>query len=97
MISTQDSRSTTVQYSLTHPTAKMVETVSAAVTVLQNVMSKVAHLESVELYVTNAIKKGTPFFIAFDFDWIKSTGCSVHYQGIEDGTVRGVTRISITW
>jgi hypothetical protein len=51
----------------------------------------VANLESVELYVTDAIKKGV------DFDWIRSAGFSLHYQGIEDGIVRGVTRISIPW
>ena len=31
----------------------------------------------------------------YDFDWITSAGCSVHYQGTEDVTVRGVTRISV--
>jgi len=51
----------------------------------------VAHLESVELYVADAIKKGV------DFDWIRQAGCSLHYQGIEDGIVRGVTRISVPW
>jgi hypothetical protein len=48
-------------------------------------------LDSVELYVTDAIKKGV------DFDWIRSAGCSFHHEGIEDGIVRGVTRISILW
>jgi hypothetical protein len=43
----------------------------------------------VELDGTDAIKKG------IDFDWIRSAGCSLHYQGIEDGIVRGV--ISIPW
>jgi len=68
--------SSTVQ-SLTYATEKLVETLGTAVTVLENVMSKVAHLESVELYVTYAIKKGV------DFDWISLAGCSLHYQGIE--------------
>ena len=68
-----------------------MEIVGTAVTVLENVMSKVAHFESGELYVTNAIKK------AVEFDWIRSDGCSLHYQGIEDGIVRGVTTISIPW
>ena len=77
--------------SLTYPTEKLVETVGTAVTVLENVMSTVAHLESVELYVTDGIKKGV------DFDWIRSAGCSLHYQGIEDGIVRDVTRISVPW
>ena len=80
----------TVQ-SLTYPTEKLVETVGTAVTVLENVMSMVAHLESVELYVTDAIKKGV------GFDWIRSAGFSLHYQGIEDGIVTGVIRISFPW
>ena len=80
----------TVQ-SLTYPTEKLVETVGTAVTVLQNMMSMVAHLESVELYVTDAIKKGV------DIAWIRSSGCSLHYQEMEDGIVRGVTRILIPW
>jgi hypothetical protein len=54
-------------------------------------MSMVAHFDSVELCVTDAIKKGV------DFDWVRSAGCSLHYQGIEDGIVRGVTRIAISW
>jgi len=67
--------SSTLQ-SLTYSTEKLVETVGTAVTVLEKVMSMVAHLESVELYVTDAIKKGV------DFDWIRSVGCSLHYHGI---------------
>ena len=53
-------------------------------------MSKVAHLESVELYMTCAIKKEV------DFGWIRLAG-SLYYQGVEDGIVRRVTRISIPW
>ena len=30
-------------------------------------------------------------------DWIRSAGCSLHCEGIEDGIVMGVTRISIPW
>jgi hypothetical protein len=82
--------SNTVQ-SHTYPTEKLVETVATAVTVLENVMSIVAHFNSVELYVTDAIKKGV------DFDWIRSTGCSLHYQETEDGIVRDVTRFAIPW
>jgi len=63
-----------------------VETVGTAVTVLENVMSKVAQLESVELYMTHAIKKEA------HFSWIRLAG-SLHYQGAEDGIVRCVTRI----
>ena len=44
----------TVQ-SLTYPNEKLVETVGTAATVLENVMSMVALLESVELYATDAI------------------------------------------
>jgi len=44
--------SSTVQ-SLTYPIEKLMETVGTAVTVLENVMSLVAHL--VELYVTDAV------------------------------------------
>ena len=68
-----------------------METLGAGVTVLKNVMSKVAHLESVELYVTDDIKKGV------DFDWIRSAGCSFHCQGVEDGIVRSVRWILIPW
>jgi len=50
-------------------------------------MSLVVHLESVELYVRDAIKEGVYF------DCIRSAGCSLHCQGIEDGIVTGVTRI----
>jgi len=42
-----------------------VETVGTAVTVLEKVMSKMAHLESSELYWTNALKKGV------DVNWIR--------------------------
>ena len=76
---------------VTYPTENMVEILGTVLTVLENVMSIVAHLESGELYVTKAIKKGV------DIDWIRSAGCSLQYQGIEDGIVRGVTRISIPW
>ena len=75
----------------TYPTEKLVETVGTAVTVLENVMSMVAHLDSVELYVTDAIKKGVVF------DWIRSAGCSLHCQRNEDGIMRGVIRISVAW
>jgi hypothetical protein len=54
-------------------------------------MTEVAHLSSVEQRVTAAIKNSV------DFDWIRSTGCSLHHQQIVDGIVRGITRISIPW
>jgi len=70
---------------------QLLETVGTAVTVLENVLSKVAHLESVELFVTNDIKKGV------DCDWIRSACCSLHCQGVEDGIVRRVRWILIPW
>jgi hypothetical protein len=82
--------SSTVQ-SLVYPTEKLVNTVGSAVTVLESMISDVAHFKSVELHVANAIKKSV------DFDWIRLTGCSVHYQVIEDGIVTDVTRITIPW
>ena len=39
--------------------------------------------------MTNAIKKGVYC------DWIQSAGCSLYYEGTEDGIVIGVTRISV--
>jgi hypothetical protein len=33
--------------------------------------------------------------MGFDFDWIRSAGCSLYCQGIEDGIVRAVTRNSV--
>jgi hypothetical protein len=47
--------------------------------------------ESVDLYVTDAVKKGV------DFDWIRSADSSFHCQGRENGIVRVVTRISVPW
>jgi len=32
-----------------------------------------------------------------DFEWIGSSGCSLHNQNIVDGIVRGITRIAIPW
>jgi hypothetical protein len=77
--------------SLTYPTEMLVETVGTAVAVLENDISMVAHLDSVELYVAEAIKKGVVF------DCIRSAVCSLHCRGIQDGIVTGVTRISIYW
>jgi hypothetical protein len=77
--------------SLTYPSEKLVETLGTCITLLENMMAEVAHLSSVEQRVTAAIKKSV------DFDWIRSTGCSLHYQGLVDGIVSGVTRISIPW
>jgi len=75
--------SSTVQ-SHTYPTEKLVETVGSAVTVLENVTSKVAHLELVELYIYDTCYKEGSYV-----GWIRLAGCSLHYQGTEDGIVRG--------
>ena len=82
--------SSTVQ-SLICPTEQLVSTVGSAVTVLESVMSEVGHFKSVELHVANAIRTSV------DFDWIRLAGCSLHYQGLEEGIVTGVTRILIPW
>jgi hypothetical protein len=61
LISTQDSRSMAVHESHTYPTENLVENICAAVTVLENVMSKVSQLEWVEWYVIDAIENGIDF------------------------------------
>jgi hypothetical protein len=76
--------------SLTYPSERLVETVSASVTVLEGMMAEVAHTYSVE-EITSAIKK------TVDFGWIWSSGCSLHHQEIVDGIAQSVTRISIPW
>jgi hypothetical protein len=75
--------------SLTYPSKRLVETVSASVTVLEDMMAEVAHTDSVEEKITAKIKK------TVDFGWIQSDCCSLHHQQIVDGIVRSVTRISI--
>jgi hypothetical protein len=82
--------SSTVQ-SLICPTEKLVSTVGSAVTVMESVMSEVGHFNSIELHLANSIRTSV------DFDWIRLTGCSLHYQGLEEGIVTGVTRILIPW
>jgi hypothetical protein len=74
--------------SLTYPSKRLVETVSASVTVLEDMMAKVAHTDSVEEKITGEIKK------TVDFGWIQSDCCSLHHQEIVNGIVRSVTRIS---
>jgi hypothetical protein len=44
-------------HSLTYPSKKLVESVSIAVTVLEDVISEVAHLQTVEVRIAGAIKK----------------------------------------
>jgi hypothetical protein len=75
--------------SLTYPSKRLVETVSACVTVLDGMMAEVAHTDSVEEKITAAMKK------TVDFGWIQSSCCSLHHQEIVDGIVQSVTRISI--
>ena len=77
--------------SLTYPSERLVETVSAPVTVLDGMMAEVAHTYSVEEKITAAIKN------AVDFGWIQSSGCSLHHQEIVVGIARRVTRISFPW
>ncbi|PNF39900.1 hypothetical protein B7P43_G00921 [Cryptotermes secundus] len=42
-------------------------------------------------HITAAVKS------TIDLEWIRCTGCSLHYQGIVDGIVRCLTRIYIPW
>ncbi|XP_023721687.1 uncharacterized protein LOC111872233 [Cryptotermes secundus] len=79
------------EQSLTCPSEKLVETVGVAVTLMESMMAEVAHLNSVEQHITAAIMK------SIDFEWIRCTGCSLHYQRIVDGIVRCLTRIYIPW
>jgi hypothetical protein len=76
---------------LTYPSEKLVETVAAAVTIMESMMAEVAHLNSVGQHITAAIKN------SIDFEWIRCTGCSLHQQQIMDDIVRGLTRIYIPW
>jgi hypothetical protein len=59
---------------LTYPSGKLVETAGTSVTLLENMMPEVAHLNSVEQRITAAIKNSV------DFEWIKSTSFSLNYQ-----------------
>jgi hypothetical protein len=79
------------EQSLTYRSEKLVETVGAAVTLKESVMTEVAHLNSVEQHIAAAIKNST------GFEWIRCTGCSLHHQRILDGIVRGLAIIYIHW
>jgi hypothetical protein len=79
------------EQSLTYPSEKLVETVGTSVNLLEVMKAEVAHLNTVEQYITTAIKNSV------DFDWIRSTGCSLHHKRLVDGIVRGITRICIPW
>ena len=76
-----------IEQSLTSPSERLVETVSAYITVLDDMMTEVAHTYSVEEKIAAAIKN------TVDFGWIQSSGCSLHHQEIVDGIARSVTRI----
>jgi hypothetical protein len=78
------------EQSLTYPSERLLETVSASVTVLEGMMAEVVHTYSVEEQITAAVKT------TIDFGWIES-GCSLHHQEIVDGIACSVTRISIPW
>jgi hypothetical protein len=60
--------------SLTYPSEKLVETVCASISLLESKMSKVAHTGSVEEKMAVAVKE------TIDFEWIGSSGCSLHSQ-----------------
>ena len=77
--------------SLTYPSERLVETVSASITVLDGMMAEVAHTYSVEEKIRAAIEN------TVDFGWIQSSGCSLHHQEIVDGIARSATRISVPW
>ena len=77
--------------SLTYTSERLVETVSASVTVLEGMMAEDAHTYSVEEKITAAIKN------TVDFGWIQSSGCSLHHQEIVYGITQSVTRISVPW
>ena len=77
--------------SLTYPSERLVETVSASVTLLECMMAEVAHTYSVGEKSTAAIKN------TVDCGWIQSSDCSLHHQVVVDGIARSVTRIFIPW
>jgi hypothetical protein len=77
------------EQSLTYFSENLVETVFAAVTLMESTMAEVAHLNSVEHHITAAIKN------SIHFEWISYTGCSLHHQQIVDDSVRGLARIYI--
>jgi hypothetical protein len=62
------------EQSLTYPSEKLVETVGTVVTLMESMMAKVTHFNSVEQHITAAIKS------TIDFQWIKCTSCSLNLQ-----------------
>ena len=75
------------EQSLTYTSERLVETVSASLTVLDGMMADVVHTYSVEEKITAAIKN------TIDFGWIQSSGCLLHHQEIVDGIARSITRM----
>ena len=61
------------EQSLTYPSERLVENVSASVTVLNGMMAEVAQTYSVEEKIRAAIKN------TIDFGWIQSSGFSLHH------------------
>jgi hypothetical protein len=59
-----------VLLSLTYPSEKLVETVGAAVTLMESMMAEVGHFNSEEQHIIAAIKN------SIDFEWIRCTGCT---------------------
>ena len=79
------------EQSLTYPSERLVETVSACVTVLEGMMAEVANTYSVEEKISAAIKN------TVDFGWIQFSGCPLHHQEILDGIAWSFSRLSIPW
>jgi hypothetical protein len=76
---------------LTFPSEKVVETVTASISLLMSTMANVVHMGSVEEKMTVAIKE------TVDCGWVGSSGCSRHSQKIVDDSMRGITRIANPW
>jgi hypothetical protein len=76
---------------LTYPSAKLVETVDIAITLMESMLAEVTHLSSVEQHITAAIKN------SIDLEWIKCIGCSIHHQLIAETTVHSRALVSNLW
>jgi hypothetical protein len=79
------------EHSVTYSSKRLVETVSASVALLDDMIADVAYTHSVEEKITGVIKK------TIDFVWIQSSGCLLYHQEIVDVTAHSATRISIAW
>jgi hypothetical protein len=76
---------------LPYSSKKLGETVNAAISTLEPKLAKVAHMGSVEEKMTVAIKE------TIDFEWIRSSGCTLHGHIIVNVVVRGITKTTIPW